>query len=42
MTGSMDVEEPIKSFSSTVQDEESDWEYEYDETATEVNPYTPD
>ncbi|KAL8626083.1 hypothetical protein Q9189_008237, partial [Teloschistes chrysophthalmus] len=35
MTGSMDVEEPIKSFSSTVQDEESDWEYEYDETATE-------
>ncbi|KAL9576755.1 MAG: hypothetical protein Q9203_007677, partial [Teloschistes exilis] len=31
----MDVEKPIQSFSAAVQDEESDWEYEYDETATE-------
>ncbi|KAI4231990.1 MAG: hypothetical protein LQ352_008372 [Teloschistes flavicans] len=31
----MNVEKSIRTFSAAVEDEESDWEYEYDETATE-------
>ncbi|KAL8663328.1 MAG: hypothetical protein Q9202_003964 [Teloschistes flavicans] len=35
MNSPMNVEKSISTFSAAVEDEESDWEYEYDETATE-------
>lgn len=38
MNSPMNVEKSIRTFSAAVEDEESDWEYEYDETATEVSP----